>query len=380
MAEITLEQLTTDPHAIHAGLRTGSPIVLVEALGGWLVLSRNLAVDVMRDDGTFTVDHPGFSTARVVGPSMLSLDGPEHRRHRDPFANLFRVADLRRRFRTFLAATAEARVAELRPEGRGELRQRLAAPFAVDVVAELLGLIDIDPRELLALYRDIVGAVTDLSAGEPLPASGPAAVAELRRHVENAMAGNGMLAEVAQSLTGDEVLSNAAVMLFGGIETSEGMNAGALWYLLTEPGLLGAALDDRQVLAPLVEETLRLEPAAARIDRFATRNVTLGGVDIAKDDLVIVSLAAANRDPAAFEAPNEFRLDRTGEAHVAFALGPHVCMGQHLARMETVALLEAVLEGLPNIALDRRNSLGPTGLVFRKPAAVAVTWTPPTRR
>jgi len=374
VAEITLEQLTTDPHRIHSALRSESPIMWVEALGGWLVLSRNLAIEVIRDDDTFTVDHPGFTTAQVVGPSMLSLDGPEHRRHRDPFASFFRVASLRRRFAEFLALTAEARVAALRPKGSAELRESLAGPFAVDVVAELLGMIDVDPLELLALYRDIVSAVTDLSVGEPMPASGPAAVAELAAHVQLAADGTGMLAEVAQSLTGDEVLSNAAVMLFGGIETNEGMNAGALWYLLTEPGLLPAVLEDRDLLSPLVEEALRLEPAAARIDRFAARDVYVGRAQIAKDDLVIISLTAANRDPASFEAPDEFRLERDGDAHVAFALGPHVCMGQHLARMETVALLDAVLDGLPNVELDHEQSSGPTGLVFRKPAAVAATW------
>ncbi|NND04421.1 MAG: cytochrome P450 [Acidimicrobiia bacterium] len=376
VTDISLEQLTDDPHRTYAELRREGPIVWIESLGGWVVLTRELAIEVMRDADTFTVDHPGFTTAQVVGPSMLSLDGPEHRRHRDPFVDFFRLASLRRRFAEFLETTATARVAQLRSAGSAELREGLAGPFAVDVVAELLGMVDIDPIELLALYRDIVGAVTELSAGQPMPTSGPAAVAELRSHVAAATDGQGMVADVARSLSGDEVLSNAAVMLFGGIETSEGMNAGALWYLLTERGLLEAALEDKDVLSPLVEEALRLEPAAARVDRFATRGVTVAGASIAKDDLVIVSLAAANRDPLSYDAPDEFRLDRAEDAHVAFALGPHVCMGQHLARMETVALLSAVLDGLPSIQLDRQRSTAPTGLVFRKPAVVAATWVP----
>ncbi len=371
---ITLDELRTDPHRIHAELRSQSPVAWVEALGGWVVLSRSLAVEVMRDDSTFTVDHPSFTTARVVGASMLSCDGREHRRHRDPFAGFFRVASLQRRFAGWLAQTATERVAALRPRRAAELREALAGPFAVDVVAELLGMIDIDPLELLGLYRDIVGAVTDLSAGKPMPGSGPAAVAALRSHVDAAAARSGMLAAAALRLADDEVLSNAAVMLFGGIETNEGMNAAACWYLLTEPDLLQSAIEDRAVIPALVEETLRLEPAAARIDRFATRDVEMAGAAIAKDDLVIVSLAAANRDPAAFEAPDEFRLGRGGDAHVAFALGPHVCLGQHIARMETVALVNAVIEGLPGIALDRERSTGPRGLVFRKPAAVTATW------
>jgi cytochrome P450 len=93
--QISLDQLTADPHTVLASLRGIGPAVWVEALRGWVVTSRDLALEVMRDDTTFTVDHPGFTTAQVVGPSMLSRDGSEHRRHLDPFASFFRMASLR---------------------------------------------------------------------------------------------------------------------------------------------------------------------------------------------------------------------------------------------------------------------------------------------
>src|ERR1700728_1274960 len=88
---VSLSQLEQDPHAALAALRRQSPVAWVPALDGWLVTGHAEAVAVMRDSRTFTVDDPRFSTARVVGPSMLSLDGQAHKRHRDPFAEAFRA-------------------------------------------------------------------------------------------------------------------------------------------------------------------------------------------------------------------------------------------------------------------------------------------------
>lgn len=90
-------------------------------------------------------------------------------------------------------------------------------------------------------------------------------------------------------------------------------------------------------------------------------------------DLVIVSLAAANRDPAVFESPDEFRLDRAnGRSHVAFAQGPHACLGAQLARMETRAALDAVFDLLPDVELVEPPVTA--GVIFRKPVAVHARW------
>ena len=94
---ITLEALETDPHPLLARLRETEPVAWVPVLDGWLVTRRDLAMQVMRDAEAFTVDDPRFSTGQVVGPSMLTLDGAEHRRHRDPFAGPFRLAPVRER-------------------------------------------------------------------------------------------------------------------------------------------------------------------------------------------------------------------------------------------------------------------------------------------
>ena len=103
-AGVTLEALDRDPHPVLARLREQEPVSWVPALGGWLVTRHDLALAAMRDASRFTVDDPRFSTAQVIGPSMLSLDGAQHARHRAPFVGPFRAAAVRERFAAAAAA------------------------------------------------------------------------------------------------------------------------------------------------------------------------------------------------------------------------------------------------------------------------------------
>src|SRR6185437_10796488 len=141
------------------------PAAWVPALGAWLVTGYHAAVAVLRDARTFTVDDPRFSTAKVVGPSMLSLDGAEHARHRAPFNRAFRRDEVHARLATFTQAEASRLVAAIEPGGAAELRRAVAGPLAVAVMAEVLGLSRIDPARILAWYDGIVAAVQAEAAG-----------------------------------------------------------------------------------------------------------------------------------------------------------------------------------------------------------------------
>ncbi len=346
------------------------------AFGGWLVTGRDEAIAAMRDSVTFTVDDPRFSTAQVIGPSMLSRDGAEHERHREPFGAPFRSQAVHDRFAAGVSSLARELVAGVAPAGEAELRTEVAGPLAGGVVAAALGLDDAGP--VLGWYEAIVAAVDAVTLGGEVPAAGREAFAELSAAVGTALATPGtLLAEVVAGgdLTTGEVVSNAAVLLFGGVVTSEATNALALWDLLRHPDQLTAVRADRRLVANAVEETMRLEPAAAVVDRYATVGTKLGGADIRAGDLVRVSLAAANREPAVFPDPDRYDVRRpNSRLHVAFARGPHACLGIHLARLEAHALVEAVLDLLPDARLDIERSSAPAGLIFRRPEAVLAVW------
>jgi len=375
IVEITLAELDADPYPALARLRERTPAAWIPALDGWIVTRRDLCIEVMRDATRFTVDDPRFSTARVVGPSMLSLDGAEHRRHRDPFATAFRRPQVMERFGERVRAEALELADGLRPHGGAEVRRDLAGPLAVRVVAAALDLLDVEPAVVLGWYDEIVGAVDRVSAGGEIGEQARAAVAALDRHVGATIDhGGGVLADATATLARPEIVSNAAVMMFGGIETSEGMTTSLFWHVLTTPGALEGIRRDRTLIANAVEESLRLEPAAGRVDRYATEDVEVGGAHIRQGDLVIVSLTAANRDPATFPDPDRFDIGREeARSHLAFAQGPHACVGLHLARLETQMALEAAVDRWPGLRLAD-GATPPTGLVFRKPRTLPVIW------
>ena len=374
-SSVTLAELTADPHPVLARLRAAEPVSWLPALDGWLVTGYELGLRVMRDARAFTVDDPRFSTAVVVGPSMLSLDGAEHGRHRDPFARDFRPAEIVARFGDFVEGEAGRLVDALRPAGRAELRRELAGPLSVAVVAEALGLDRSATGQVLAWYDAIVSSVAGISAGRPPAPAGAAAFDQLRGRIEDTVGRRApsLLTQAADQLELPSVVSNAAVLMFGGIDTTEGMITNAVLHLLRHPAQAAALAAEPDLLPAAVEESLRLEPAAAVVDRYATRDLELGAARVRRGDLVTVSITGANRDPAVFAAPDVFDIRReNARRHLAFAHGPHFCLGVELARLETRVALRRLFDGLPGLRLAAPAE--PTGLVFRKPEALHVEW------
>ena len=377
-ASATIEALEADPHPLLAQLREHEPVSWVPSLECWLVTRHDLTLQVMRDAETFTVDDPRFSTGQVVGPSMLTLDGGEHARHRDPFARAFGLADVRARFTALIEDETDRLIDAIEPAGRADLRVALTGPLSVVAVAHALGLAATEADDVLAWYAAIVDAVTQVTAGGEVTPAGREAFATLRSSIEQTLADDArasLLAAADEELTRDEVVSNAAVLMFGGIETTDGMISNALLHLLAHPAELDLVRADRSLIENAVEESLRLEPAAAVIDRYATRDTELGGASIGSRELVRVSIAGANRDPSVFDEPDRFDVRRRGvRRHIAFAHGPHVCVGIHLARLEASFAIARLLDRLPLLRLDPERPSAPRGLVFRKPPSLHVVW------
>jgi cytochrome P450 len=373
---VSIAELSDDPHPVWARLRRLGEVVWVPELGGWVTLSRAAGVRVMRDARTFTVEDPRFSTGRIVGASMLSTDGALHTAHRRPWADVFKPVAVRERFTATLREEVARLLDRLEVAPSPDLRTGLAAPLATAAMGAALGLDGLEVGQVLDWYRAMVAGVDAVTRGGDPPPAARQAMAAIRDHVGRSLLGPArdtvLTAAAASGADAGRLAADVAILLFGGVDTAESMTAIAAHHLLTHPDALAQVSADPALLPGAVQESLRLEPAATRVDRYATADAEVAGVRIPAGDLVVVSLSAANRDPAVFADPDRYDIRRANAAeHVAFAIGPHYCLGAHLATLQTTLALHVLLERFPHI-----HAAGPlppiTGFVFRKPTSVPV--------
>ena len=352
---MSIAELTDDPHRAWARLRRHGEVVWVAELDGWVTLSRAAGARVMRDPRRFTVADPRFSTGRIVGASMLSTDGAAHTAHRRPWAEVFKPVAVRDRFTRTLPEEVAHLLDRLAAAPSPELRSGLAAPLATAAMGAALGLHGLEVGQVLAWYRAIVAGVEAVSRGGDPPPAARQAVAAIRDHVQRTLQGppgDTVLSAAAAGGGADpgRLSADLAILLFGGVDTAESMTGIAAHHLLTHPDALEQVRADPALLAGAIQESLRLEPAATRVDRYATTDAELAGARIRAGDLVIVCLSAANRDPDVFSDPDRYDIRRDNAAdHLAFAIGPHHCLGVHLTTLQTTLALGMLLERFPDI-------------------------------
>ena len=377
---IDLEALAADPHPILRACRDSSPVLWVDELGGWLVTGYDEAVQVLKDAGTFTVQDDRFSTARLTGESMLTVDGAAHSRHRGAFAAPYRPAAIRQRLTEATRRIADELVASRADRASIEVLSELAQPLAIAVLAETLGLPRTSAAEVIEWHHLLAAAFEDDAAGRRA-AHPTRALDELRSRVletvrrEDASPLLDAATSGADPLTVDETVGNLAIMMIGGVETVEGMIAHAVQHLWRQgPDALAEGPDalDEKAVDRAIEESLRIEPAAARLDRYATSDFQIAAAQIRRGDLVMISISGANRDPRQFADPDEFNPDRANVTRqLGFALGPHYCLGVHLARLEAREAIFALRRHLPNAHLAAGSDVS-AGLIFRKPGRLVL--------
>lgn len=164
-----------------------------------------------------------------------------------------------------------------------------------------------------------------------------------------------------------DALSLLNQLLVGGNETTTSLITNMLWRLLEEPGRWQAILDDAGLIEAAIEESLRFDPPVLGLYRNTTRDVVLHGETIPKDSKVWINYAAANRDAAVFERPDEFNLHRPIKRHMAFGLGVHFCIGAPTARLEAEIALAVLRERMPGLSLvNTGERIGPFFLWGRR--------------
>jgi cytochrome P450 len=178
--------------------------------------------------------------------------------------------------------------------------------------------------------------------------------------------------EDGDQLTSEEIVATCNLLLIAGHETTVNLIANAILAMLRHPRQWTALAEDPGRASAVIEETLRWDPPVQLAGRVAADDMTIGGVDVPRGDTMMILLAAAQRDPAAFDRPDVFDPDREGNRHLAFGHGVHFCLGAPLARLEARIALSAVTARFPDARLAGEPSYRPN-VTLRGLASLPVT-------
>jgi cytochrome P450 len=396
-----LRDLERDPYPALAELRRRGPVQpgeLMELLGTGLPMATGLdAVDgppftvLGFDEARALLRDESFSNAaytatigQFLGRTILEMDDPEHAVYRHLVSPMFRLRVLEAWREDFVGPEAVRMVTRLKERGSADLVQELTSPFPIRVIGRMLGLPPEDVDWFQSAASSLVALEGGISPAEQAQASASleeyfrAGIAQRRQHPDNTVLGELCESEVdGEKLTDEEIVSFLRLLLPAGAETTFRSGGSMLFALLANPDQLSAVRADRTRARAAIEETLRWEPPIMGIGRTPTRPVTLGGVTIPAGSAVHIALGAANHDPRTWDRPDEFDIHRQGPAHLSFAAGPHTCIGLNLARVEMRAMLDAVVDVLPNVRLDEQAPPPAiTGIAYRSPSALPVVWDP----
>ena len=319
---------------------------------------------------------------QVWGETLLGKDGQDHRRYRELISHAFR----RRALEPIRGAIVEPIVAGLvdrfADRGSADLVNELTTLFPVYVIAELLGLPRDDVSQFTAWAVDTIlifhDPVKAMEASRTLAEYIGAQITARRADLGEDMLSQLIGAEVdGQKLDDQDIINFVRILLPAGAETTSRSTSNLLFALLTQPDQWEALRADPGLIDAAIEEGLRWEAPLTSLNRLATRDVEMAGVDLPQGAIVACNIGAANRDPGRWPQPDEFDLRRAPQPHLAFAFGPHTCLGMHLARLETRVVLEELLRRLPDLHLD--HSAPPPeirGIGFRSAVTLPVRFTP----
>jgi cytochrome P450 len=225
--------------------------------------------------------------------------------------------------------------------------------------------------ELLLIISDIERG---LNASQKLGEYLTTIVRERRRHPAEDIISVLAHAELdGQQLSDEEIVAFLRLLLPAGAETTYRSSSNLLFGLLSDRAQWEAIEHDRSLIPQAIEEGLRWEPPLTITARTCVRDTTLEGTEIAAGSAITACIGSANHDETRWDDPERFDIFRPQKPHLAFAFGPHMCLGMHLARMETTVLLNALLDRLPNLRFGpEADDIQITGLIFRAPPALPV--------
>lgn len=384
---IALNDLNLDPYPHYHRLRTAEPVSWVNAVGMYLVTRYEDVQTVLRDTVNFATGTEHSLLFDTFGEHMLTTESEQHNLYKTPLLPTFRPGRIREFMGDAIVGHADSLIDEFCHSGEVELRSAYASRLPIKTVLSLFGLPQSDESLLRKWYGSFEAGLANFTWDPTVRAAAQANMRVfheyLQRHIEAKRRNpDGLLLDQLlqvkkpRTLRDEEVRCNAAIIFFGGISTVEALILNTVYTLHTHPTVLQRLTASRELMQPLLEEVVRWLGPVQSATRHVSGEVVLNGVTLQPGDTVNCMLGAANRDPAVFDSPDEFNIDRDNlRRHLGFAIGSHHCLGSHLAKLEAGIAIARLLERFPAWRFDPQRAPVVRGYEFRQPPALQLLLT-----
>jgi cytochrome P450 len=358
------------------------PFALWAELPSAMVMGYKLVERVYGDGATFSNAIMQRIYNDSFGQSINGMDAPEHPRYRRLFQKAFMPQTVSQWGNELVPRVLCGIIDQFAHRGRAELVSEFTLKYPFHVIYAQL---DLPVRELEVFHRLAAGLMCimvdyphALQASRNMGDYFQLLLKERREQLGADLISLLAHAEIDGERLPDEVAVSFLRQLMNAAGDTTYRSTGSLLAgLLTNTEQLDAVCKDRTLIPRAVEEALRWDGPLTVLTRQATRDVTLDGVEIAAGTKIDVVAGSANRDPVRFADPDRFDIFRPQTRNMAFAFGPHVCLGQHLARLEMSRALNSLLDRLPNLRLDPDYPPPQVaGLNSRAPRAIHVLFDP----
>ena len=384
--EISVEQLESDPYPIYKQLRTEEPVCFVDSVGLWLVTRWDDVQHVDKSPDVFTGETEPSTLRRTFGANLLASEGAYHSRIRSIIYPWFRVGAIGDYPDNVITPIANELVDGFAERGSCELVSEFAEPLSARVLKRALGLSFVEEETLRRWFVELATGAANFEGDPEKQAIADAASAEvnetlapvverLEREPDDTLLSSMVHTEVeGERLTREEIQSNLKVMIVGGLQATTDLIALSMWAILSHPEQLEEVRGDAKLVDRAIEEAARWHSPVGTSTRQTTRDTELGGVKLEKGALVAAVLASANHDERNWSDPERYDVHRREGSHLAFATGPHLCIGARLARYETRTAWRVLLDRLPGLRLDPERPIEISGWEFRSPHHLHVQW------
>lgn len=382
--DITLADLYNDPYPIYRRLRRDAPVAWIPAANIHLVTRADDLLAIERDFETFPALDTRSLQIKAMGHTLMRKDGEDHKRERTVIEPSFRPGTVANHWSPLFEKIADDLISGIEKRGKADLFAEFAAPMASRCLMEVLGLTNVDWRDLCVWSQSLMDAVGNYAddprvwekgriASKAIDDAIDARIPELRADPDPSVISS--MINAAEPLTIEQIRANVKVIVGGGLNEPRDAACTLIYGLLSNPSqhqqMLRAEVSWRQAF----EEAVRWIAPIGLYPRRVAKRTVLSGIQLEPGMAIGLSAGSACRDESHFDNGEAFDINREKRPHLAFGSGPHFCLGTWVARKQVGEIgVPQLFSRLKNLRLDPEHPVRIGGWVFRGLLTLNVEW------